>query len=146
MFNIENGIEIQTTAAKVMEALTTQKGVAAWWTPHCTVDDKTATYAFPRKDGSRMQVKFRFEKKAADRVEQVCVENENNPDWQGSRLVVAATPAGKGVKVELVHSGFPAKNETYASCTAGWAHFLASMKAYLETGVGMPYGAGEKAA
>ena len=142
-FNIENGIDISnTTVSKAREALSTEQGFKGWWTKTCAVDAKTATFAFPRNDGSKKEAAFRVERISDDRVELVCTADAATPDWVGTRLSFVVKARASGVRVELVHARYPAQNGVYDECTKGWAFFLGSLKDYLETGVGKPFGSG----
>jgi hypothetical protein len=40
--------------------------------------------------------------------------------------------------VAFSHRGFAEANEGYAQVTTGWAHYLFSLRQYLETGQGTP--------
>lgn len=139
-FQIENGIDIQADNARVLEALSTQKGIESWWTVDASVNEREATYRFLGRPGGGRTVTFRVEHKTADKLVLRCVKNENNPDWQDTELRFEVKSAGSAVRVELKHSGYPAKNVTYDECTKGWAFFLGSLKSYLETGTGTPFG------
>ena len=41
--------------------------------------------------------------------------------------------------LSLVQSGFAAPNDDVGITTTGWGIFLQSLRAYLETGTGVPY-------
>jgi hypothetical protein len=38
----------------------------------------------------------------------------------------------------LHHAGWREKSPVYDMCVGGWKHFMASLKAYVETGKGTP--------
>ena len=143
MFDINNGIDINnTTVAAALTALSTQKGIEGWWTRTCSVDVKHASYAFPRGDGTQKLMAFDVKRFAADGIDLVCTSHVQNPDWLGTKLSFAAKATSSGVRVSLVHAGYPSRNECYDDCVKGWAFFLGSLKEYLETGVGKPFGSG----
>ena len=119
MYTIENQIEINAKAARIVEALTTKTGIEGWWTVDCDVTGRDAAFRFEKQVG-RMEVKFRIDRKDTARVAMVCVAETNNADWLGTELVFDLAPAGVGTRVRLVHSGYPANNEVYEICTKGW--------------------------
>jgi hypothetical protein len=59
--------------------------------------------------------------------------------WEGSRLLFSISPAENGSALEFKQTGYK-QSPCHKVCTAGW-HFVLgkSLKAYLETGKGMPY-------
>ena len=69
-----------------------------------------------------------------------CVRNKGQADWQGTHLSIRAIQDGVVTHVDLLHDGYSAKNACYDKCVGGWSHFFNSLRAYCETGRGMPYG------
>jgi uncharacterized protein YndB with AHSA1/START domain len=134
MYTIENTIEIAAPAHRIIEALTTEAGYRGWWTDEATYDGKAARFPFRNRDGARI-VTFRVDQADARGVVMTCTAQEDNPDWLGTKLAISV----EGGHVRLVHSGYPAKNETYERCVQGWAYFVTSLKSYVETGAGTPY-------
>jgi uncharacterized protein YndB with AHSA1/START domain len=137
-YSIETQIQIAVPPNRVLPALTTQDGVRGWWTTDVEVDADRATYRFEKQAGP-MAVTFRVENADERRVAMVCIGETNNADWLGTRIVFELVPAAGGTRVELVHSGYRARNEVYEMCTKGWGFFLGSLKSYLETGKGEPH-------
>jgi uncharacterized protein YndB with AHSA1/START domain len=144
METIATSIDVQAAPARVYEAVSTTAGHRAWWTTDCEVGSKVgepATFRFKNKDGSTMEVRFRIDKLAPGQaVEMTCVGHVNNPEWENTKLALRLRAAGDGTRVDLHHSGFAAKTPLYQMCVDGWSHFMASLKAYLETGKGTPFG------
>jgi uncharacterized protein YndB with AHSA1/START domain len=138
MFTIENHIDIQAPTAKILAALTTKDGVAAWWTDDCDVSPTEATYRFAKPQDDKT-VTFRVDELTDAGVAMTCIRETNNADWLGTRLSFALSKTATGTRVALVHAGYPANNECYERCTQGWSHFLGSLKKLAETGTGEPY-------
>jgi uncharacterized protein YndB with AHSA1/START domain len=135
MYTIEQQIEINANAARIVEALTTEAGIAGWWTTDTDVGDREAAFRFTKQD-TRVEHRFQIERRDASGVAMTCV---SDTDWRGTRLAFELAPAGARTTVRLVHAGYPAKNELYAQCTKGWAYFLDSLQKYVETGTGTPH-------
>lgn len=140
MYSIESGRRIATTPTHVARALTTTDGLRGWWTVdvHDHPAGRERTFRFDGAGGPR-SIRLRLDHASAARVELTCVGEQRNADWLGTRVAFHLTADGDATRVALVHAGFPARNELYDGCTRGWAHFLASLAAYLETGTGTPF-------
>jgi len=143
MHTIEDTIQIAATPTRILEALTTKEGIKGWWTLDvaCDSEKKQATYRFPQKAGGAMEVTFQLLSADAAGLVMKCVAQNNNPDWLNTTLAFKLVPDGTAVtRVDLSHAGYPAKNELHAMCVKGWAHYLRSLKSYIETGTGEPHG------
>jgi uncharacterized protein YndB with AHSA1/START domain len=138
MFTIDSSIDVAAPLARFRSAITTQEGYRAWFAEDADFDGKEATFRFARPDETR-SVTLRVDRCDGDRVVMTCTGHEHNPDWVGTTLVIEARETPTGTRVQLVHSGYPAKNEVYERCTEAWQHFLRSLSAYMMTGAGQPY-------
>jgi uncharacterized protein YndB with AHSA1/START domain len=121
----------------VFDALTTTEGLAAWWTP-VTGDGFTGgqlTFSF----GPASQAVMRVD--AAERGVGVHWTNIacHVEDWVGTTLHfdIEATPEG-GTELRFRHAGLTPRLECFSDCQSGWDHFIPSLGAYVETGVGHP--------
>jgi uncharacterized protein YndB with AHSA1/START domain len=146
MESINNKVEINAAPTKIYEALTTTAGNKGWWTNDCEVGKKVGDQAAFRFNpmgggGGTMEVRFRIDTLApGEAVQWTCIGQENNPDWQNTRVSFRlAAGAGGKTTLDFEHSGFVAKTKTYEACIAGWSHFMQSLKAYVETGTGTPH-------
>ena len=139
MYKIEDTTLITTTPARVLEAVTSKEGFRGWWTTdvECDADRSEATFRFEHK-GRLLAHTFRLDSADERHVVMTCTQSADN-DWLGTTLVIKLVADGAATRVDLVHAGYPAKNELYAQCTKGWAFFLGSLKQYLETGKGEPH-------
>ena len=129
MHTIKNTALISTTPARILEALTTKDGIRGWWTTDvdCDSDKREAAFRFEKQVGV-MAVTFRLDQ-AESRVAMTCIRETNNADCLGTELVFGLRADGNATRVDLVHSGYPAKNEVYDMCTKGW-FFLDSQALY----------------
>ena len=140
METIEQTLEINARPAAVREAITTTAGHKGWWTKTCEVGAERARFEFPKPEGT-MALGFRIDEMRDDGIRWTCTEGENNPEWIGTELAIRLVPTAGGTRVELAHTGWRAKTKVYEMCTGGWQHFMNSLRAYLETGTGTPFGA-----
>jgi uncharacterized protein YndB with AHSA1/START domain len=138
MFTIENTIDIPTPLACVLTAITTESGYRAWCAQDADFDGKQATFRFPQPTETR-SVTFQVERCDGSGIVMTCVAHENNPDWLGTRLAIELGETPTGTRVQLTHSGYPAKNEVYERCNDAWPHFLRSLASYMMTGTLEPF-------
>jgi hypothetical protein len=81
------------------------------------------------------------------RVVWECIEQFHESDtlsvhdeWVGTILRWDIEPQPGGSRVAFVHEGLVPKLQCYEICEAGWDRFfVASLKSFLETGVGQPF-------
>ena len=121
----------------VFDALTTTDGLAAWWTPvtgdghaggELTFSFGPAAQAVMRVDAAERGVGVRWTNVA-------CVQE----DWVGTTLHFDIEQAAEGgTALHFRHAGLTPRLECFADCKSGWDHFIPSLRAYTETGIGNP--------
>jgi hypothetical protein len=136
MFKIENSIEISAPVSRIRTAASTRDGFRAWFAADTQLDvDGGFSFSF----GAR-GVTLRLDHADDREVALTCVRVRNNPDWLGTELKLMFKPLTNGnTRVELVHAGYPSKDECYERSVVGWAYFLASLDQYVTTGKGTPF-------
>jgi uncharacterized protein YndB with AHSA1/START domain len=146
MESITTTTDIAAAPAKIYQALTTAEGQRGWWTTDCEVGKKVGEEAAFRFNpmsggGGTMEVRFRIDTLVPNEaVEWTCVGQQNNPEWQGTRIAFRLRSAGNGkTTLDFAHSGFAARSAVYEACTKGWTYFIESLKKYAETGTGTPH-------
>jgi uncharacterized protein YndB with AHSA1/START domain len=130
-------LTLDASADAVFDALTTTDGLAAWWAS-VTGDGRAGgelTFSFGPGAYAAMRVD------AAQRgagVRWTCTACHFE-DWVGTAVHfdIAALPAG-GTELRFRHGGLTPRLECYDDCKSGWDHFIPSLRAYVETGVGNP--------
>ncbi|MEH6307164.1 SRPBCC domain-containing protein [Olivibacter sp. CPCC 100613] len=128
---------IETPVEKVFEALTTQEGLAGWWTPDTLATPKIGSilrFAFGPDYVKEMKVE---ELKAYSKVKWVCLKAYE--EWIGTRLTFELEPHKKGCILWFRHDGWKDYTAEFASCSYDWALFFRSLKRLCETGKGTPY-------
>jgi len=139
MEKISTQRNIVASPSHVQRALTTTEGLRAWWTGDCELNGQEARFRFA-KEGGVMELAFRVDVAAPDRVEWTCIGQRNNPDWQDTRVLFELSPTHDGTRLDFAHTGWKEKGKVYEMCVAGWDHFMNSLKSYAETGKGTPFG------
>ena len=71
-----------------------------------------------------------------------CVSHKHCPEWLDTRIALRVIPDVDGAYVDLLHDGFSVDNMGYVQCVEAWNRRLKSLKAYCETGRGMPHANG----
>lgn len=136
----EARVTIEAKPEAVFAALTTVEGLAAWWTP-VTGDGSAGgelRFVFSHDVPLVMRVDAA---RPGSLVQWTCMECSWLPDWVGTTISFAldARPDG-GCDLVFRHRGLTPRLECFQDCKSGWDHFIPSLHAYAETGVGHPSG------
>ena len=142
-FKIENTFSFKCTADMLYTAITTQKGIASWWTDQCIVKPKESSEAHFYWKPHGWQVTMKISKLVTnERVEWLCLKStmQNTNAWEGSTLSFRiSSESPQTSTLYFVHDNYKS-SPCFDECTAGWSFVLGkSLKNYLETGVGMPF-------
>jgi uncharacterized protein YndB with AHSA1/START domain len=130
-------LTLKASADVVFDALTTIEGLANWWTA-VTGNGLTGgelTFSFGPSSDAVMRVDA-AEPGACVRWTTIACHVE---DWVGTTVnfELAAISTGD-TELRFRHAGLTPRLECYADCQSGWDHFIASLRDYVETGVGHP--------
>jgi uncharacterized protein YndB with AHSA1/START domain len=138
MPDIRHRVEIVAPPQKVYEAVATTEGLSAWWTRDGVKGDSAV--------GAKLEFYFGSPDPAAvmevteltpgHQVSWDCVAGES--EWVGTHLGFTFTAKDEGTVVLFTHADWRRPSEFMAHCSARWAYFLLSLKAYSETGRGTP--------
>jgi uncharacterized protein YndB with AHSA1/START domain len=124
--------------AAVYAALTTPEGISGWWGPAegDATEGGTLTMRFSEHGAKGLRVE---DAAPAARVAWAVRWSQCSPEWAGTRITFDLIPSGDGTEVRFRHEGLTPDLECYEACDSGWAHFLASLVAFVERGVGSPH-------
>jgi uncharacterized protein YndB with AHSA1/START domain len=123
----------------VFEALTTRPGLGGWWTEAVTGSGEQGEelrFYFGDEVATIMRVDVA---KPATLVQWTCLGYQHLPDWAGTTITFALSPAGGGTKLDFRHRGLTPRLECFDMCRSGWDHFLPSLRSYADTGRGDPW-------
>jgi uncharacterized protein YndB with AHSA1/START domain len=136
-FDIVHSVDIKTTPARLYEAITTQKGLAGWWTSQVKAEPATGVVnEFYFEDTA---LKFRVDKlESARHVAWSSVQVP--PDWEGTQVLFDITPQDDSVNLRFSHTGFASYGGSFGVTSYSWAQYMRSIKLLLETGEGEPFG------
>lgn len=137
MPDIVHAVGIKASPEAVYEALTTLKGLAAWWTTDTRGDlNANGTIQFRFGDKSTVHAKVSELKPSALVLWEVL---DAQSEWIGTKIRFELIQ-DKGVTLVLFkHEGWKEQSRFMHHCSTKWAVFLLSLKALLETGAGSPF-------
>lgn len=123
---------IKATPAVLRAALTTDEGVSGWWAPTVTPESEVLAVSFGDR-GVEVRVIV-----TPERVVWDVLSCSAEPDWVGTTIEFATAAHTDGtIDLAFTHRGLGAL-PCAEDCFAGWTHFLPSLAAYVESGVGYP--------
>ena len=149
MKNYQHTLSIAASPAAVYAALTTPQGLRNWWTEDCEGATAEVGGTIHFRFGATSK-DFRVERLEPGReVRWLCTRAHiaadfltRKDEWIGTEMVFHVSVEGQGrTRLEFEHIGLIPSLECYGICENGWQQFLGSLKQYLETGEGAPYGA-----
>jgi uncharacterized protein YndB with AHSA1/START domain len=128
---------IDAPAGKVAEALTTQEGIAGWWTDDVTLPGgagATMTLGFPI---APLPFQLRVDEAGERQVAWSSV-GEFPPHWAGTQVVWTLTAAGKSTTVHFAHDGWASDDGPFGTSALTWGRLMDSLKRFAETGTAGP--------
>lgn len=132
----DGAVVIAAPCDQVFAALTTLDGLAKWWTPSVTGSPHHGGELRFRFDAVQELIRMHVDAVAPKHsLTWTCIEHSGDPDWAGSTVNFELTETGTATTLNLTHTGVAADH-----VQPGWERFLASISAYVETGVGQPFG------
>lgn len=138
MTRIQTRVGIKTSLSAAYEAVHRPEGLSGWWAAEAegTADVGGAlTLRFPGYPDHVWGIQ------ELRPQEHVVLSMLSGPDaWKGSSLRFDLAEGTGQVWVTLTHTTAPdVPHDAYLYFCTKWPTFLVSLKAYLETGAGMPY-------
>lgn len=158
MNHIHQKLLINAPVEKVFQAITTQEGLAGWWTPYATARPEIGTIAvFPFGDGYFKEMEI-TELVPSRLLKWNCIKGD--AEWIGTTLsfelepfdaasIQGAAPeindqkeqlrSATGTVLTFHHNDWADYTSMFAECSYTWGQFLRSIKLLCETGVGRPW-------
>ncbi|MEM9932201.1 MAG: SRPBCC domain-containing protein [Bacteroidota bacterium] len=129
---------IEASPDKIFEAISTVKGLNAWWPKACKIPHgPNGIYEFDFGPGYYWLGKVtKLAQDAAISWEMT----EADGDWTGTKVGFQLIEKGeKGTVVEFFHTGWKDANEHFRRSSYCWAMYLRLLKGYVETEEIVPY-------
>lgn len=139
MADLHHGIWIDADPSTVFEAVGSEDGFAAWWTPNVLVQGPPdlARYRFGFDDDTVYATFETDERGPPERLVLECVDGIE--DWVGTRLVFELEPADEGTFVSFDHAGWAEEDWYFRACNSTWGHLMFFLKRACEGGAGEPF-------
>ncbi len=139
MPDINHRVAIHAAPERVYLALATAAGIRQWWTRDATLASEVGGAGEFAFNGRKTLTKVRIEELTPpQRVVWKTIASNAPGGWDGTVIAFTLQAQGDDTVLLCAHTGFLCANEGYEKVTKGWAHYLHSLKLYLETGVGDP--------
>lgn len=142
--DITHNLMIKASPETIYNAVATEKGINGWWSKDCTVGETEASDSLLKfnKEGQIVEMGFRTQTLVPNKkVVWECIEN-GNPAWLGTKIITEIAASEDGSSVVFSHTGFEEKwkgHEAFEMTKGGWEHFVKSLTAFCEEGVGQPW-------
>lgn len=158
MPDICHELVIGASAEKIYDAITTQEGLSAWWTPDTKAESKVNTvtrFGFGPEYFKEMKI---TELKPLQRVTWFCIRGAE--EWIGTTISFELRSSDKETLVDshselkdqirqqqnsagtiliFQHKNWRDYTSMFAECNYTWAQFMRSLKLLCETGKGRPW-------
>jgi uncharacterized protein YndB with AHSA1/START domain len=133
-------IRVKASPEALFEALTTVTGLAAWWSPVTGSGEAGGELRFIMNAPEPLVIQV-DEATRPTSVRWTVTDCPFLPDWVGTRPAFTITPVDSGTaELRFRHHGLNQTLECIAMCTRSWDHFMTSLRDYVETGHGSPFG------
>jgi uncharacterized protein YndB with AHSA1/START domain len=158
MPNIRHQLIIEAPPEKIYNAITSQEGLASWWTPDVKAKPEINSVArFPFGPNYFKEMKI-VELKPFEWVKWQCIQGAQ--EWIGTTLSFKLEPGSRetllrehsemtgqieqqskqeGTILTFHHDDWKTYTPMFAECNYTWAQFLRSLKLLCETGKGRPW-------
>ncbi|HUK69309.1 MAG TPA: SRPBCC domain-containing protein [Streptosporangiaceae bacterium] len=124
----------------LFDALTTVTGLASWWNP-ATGSGKVGGELRFIMNAAEPLVIHVDEATRPTPVRWSVTDCPFLPDWIGTRPAFTITPVDDGTsELHFRHHGLTEELECTDMCTRSWNHYMTSLRDYLESGCGSPFG------
>jgi uncharacterized protein YndB with AHSA1/START domain len=133
-------VRAHATPDALFDAVTTADGLSAWWTRTEGAGGAGGELRFFMSAPDPLLV-FVDAATRPTSVRWTVTECTFEPEWVGTHPTFTITPVDDTTcELTFTHVGLTDELECIEMCTRGWDHYLASLRAYVESGSGNPRG------
>ena len=137
MAEIKHRVGIKGSAAEIYPLLTTDGGLAKWWTTDARGAGDVGSIIEFRFDGAGPD--FEVVELVPERRVRWRHRGETPPAWRGTEVRFDLREDERQTIIDFSHGGWAEADDFFAHCCTKWGIFLMSMKSCIETGKGHPY-------
>jgi len=135
MANIRHAVGIQTSKMKLVESLTSTRGLSKWWTYKVTGDGNLGGNLKFNFDGPEMEMKVIHHDN--ERISWRCLNVGS--EWENTEIDFEWQEAENEISLNFTHKYWREESKMHSHCSTKWAVFLLSLKDLLEKGEGRPF-------
>ena len=132
MPDIRHLVFIKSTAEKIYAAITTQQGIASWWSVNNNAKPEKGSIYRIHWGGD-----YYKEIEVTDLIEDKKVTwdiMDAHPEWLDTKVVFDISMGEKTAELRFNHSGWNDYTDMFAQCNHHWGIYLQNLKAYVEKG------------
>ena len=137
MAEIKHRVGIQGSAANIYALLTTDTGLARWWTSDTR--GAAGVGSIIHFHFAETVVNFEIVELIPDRLVRWRHSGDMPPAWMGSKIVFELEHQDKQTIFLFSHYDWQNSDDFLAHCCTKWGVFMMSLKACVEAGTGNPY-------
>ncbi len=138
MTDLRHEIGIESSAANILKAITTQEGLRTWWTSDVEAEPtegSTARFGFM---GRAVVFTMTVERINPEGVVWKCIDGP--ADWVGTTQKFALLEGEDGeTLLRFTHGGWKDDAPSLPRCNTTWGHLMVNLKRYVEDGKATPY-------
>ncbi|MFI5131976.1 MAG: SRPBCC domain-containing protein [Chitinophagales bacterium] len=130
MPDIRHLVFIKSTPERIYQAISTQEGIASWWSVHNNAKPQA---------GSEYRISFGGEYyktiKVTDLLPNKRVEweiLEATPEWLNTKVTFDISVGKDCAELRFTHSGWKDYTDMFAQCSYHWAIYLGNLKTFTE--------------
>ena len=136
----ETTICVKASAGDLFDALSTVEGLGAWWNPASGSGESGGELRLTMNAPEPLVIHV-DEATRPTVVRWTVIDCPFLTDWIGTKPTFTIRPIdSETTEVHFHHQGLNQELECIDMCTRSWAHYMASLRDYLETGSGSPFG------
>ncbi len=137
MAEIKHRVGIKGGAAEIYPLLTTDTGLAKWWTTDTRGAGDVGSIIEFRFDGAGPD--FEVVELVPDRRVHWRHHGDTPPAWIGTEVRFDLHEDDRQTVIGFSHDKWATADDFFAHCCTKWGVFLMSIKSCIETGKGHPY-------
>ena len=131
MPEIRHLVFIKSTPEKIYEAITTQKGIASWWSEHNDAKPKAGTvYRISFGSDYYKEIKV-MELVTGKKVAWEILDA--TPEWLNTQIIFDISIGNENAELRFSHAGWKKQSDMFAQCSYHWAIYLGNLKTWLQT-------------
>jgi uncharacterized protein YndB with AHSA1/START domain len=132
MPDIRHLVFIKSTAEKIYTAITTQQGIASWWSVNNNAKPES---------GSTYRVSFGGDYYKDIKITEL-IPNQRvvwdildaHPEWLNTKVIFDISMGKDSAELRFNHSGWREYTDMFGQCSYHWGVYLQNLKAYTEKG------------